>query len=698
MKKTYAIIDIETTNSSFKKGKMIQFACALVQKDKVIQRFNTFINPEMPIHEGITQLTGITEEMVKDAPYFCDVAPILYDLLTDCTLVAHNAQFDVNFLNMQLEQEGLTPLSCPVMDTVQLAEVLFPTVEGYRLQNLAKELKLTHCHAHRADSDVEATVELFLALKENWQSLPSHIQKRVLHYADCFYENTGDFFSDFKTIEKNIDPKYIKIGIFSLLRKEEEIDTLSFSKVHKRQTIGIELPQEDRFLAYETMKNREKNSLCLIPKYEYQSWIERGYEVWDCASEYIDLELFQNYWDEPTSDEVRRLQIKLLIWLTETKTGCFHELRLKIRPNFFQQIAHRGLSFLQKRKRTYSYDFLVRQEEKIKHQGHIIMTQERFLEYEEEENPVRNTLYVDEATYFSFLLEENTKEYLSLQKFKKWQQQLTKEDFASKIEFPSEKQKRQWASYLPFLKKKTAFFYQKWKEYYQLGDLKILPSIEKMKNQLQQYITILNKGIQYIQKSQNRKREKKEIESFFIELIQWADYLYVYLESENMGIKTGVDEENQPYLFRDKKREWEFYIHIQEVGTIYLVDECLIKEEKSYYPLDHCFLWKKEISIPFSKEQDREVILYDQISSLSTNEFVYAYVNQQGIYSIKKWLIQGQKVYLPFATSFYYAFLFQNMKVTLMDTIQLTLWQEIFLEKLRRKNCIVERISFPREK
>ena len=98
MKKTYAIVDLETTGSSFKRGdRIIQFGCTLLQADEIIQEINITINPGRKIPDIIEKLTGIKNKDVKEAPYFEDVCDFIYNTLEGCIFVAHNVHFDYHF-------------------------------------------------------------------------------------------------------------------------------------------------------------------------------------------------------------------------------------------------------------------------------------------------------------------------------------------------------------------------------------------------------------------------------------------------------------------------------------------------------------------------------------------------------------------------------------------------------------------------
>ena len=164
MSKRYVVVELETTGNSWKDGKdkITQIAAVVVEDGEILEIFSSFVNPKREIPPFITELTGIDESLVKQAPLFQDVAPMIVELLQGAAFVAHNVHFDWNFLNEELRQAGYTEIHCPKIDTVELAQILLPTADSYKLRDLAKKHELEHDQPHRADSDALATAELFL--------------------------------------------------------------------------------------------------------------------------------------------------------------------------------------------------------------------------------------------------------------------------------------------------------------------------------------------------------------------------------------------------------------------------------------------------------------------------------------------------------------------------------------------------------
>jgi len=169
----FVIIDLETTGNGPKKGdRIIQLGMAVVEEGSIVEQFSSFFNPEQPIPLFIQQLTNIDEQTVEEAPLFADKAGEIAAMMEGAYFVAHNVDFDLPFLQAELERAGWPPFVGPVIDTVELARIVLPTAESYKLGDLAKQLNLPHDRPHQADSDAEVTAKLFIALLERLGRLP----------------------------------------------------------------------------------------------------------------------------------------------------------------------------------------------------------------------------------------------------------------------------------------------------------------------------------------------------------------------------------------------------------------------------------------------------------------------------------------------------------------------------------------------
>ena len=167
------VVDLETTGNSPKKGdKIIQLAAMVVQEGAVVDSYTTFINPGVAIPSFIEELTGIDDSMVTDAPEFAEIAPKVLELLDGAVFCAHNVQFDLGFLQAELEEAGYNSFSGPSFDTVELAKITLPTADSYKLTELSDRFSFNHSRPHQADSDALVTAELLIHFIEELSKLP----------------------------------------------------------------------------------------------------------------------------------------------------------------------------------------------------------------------------------------------------------------------------------------------------------------------------------------------------------------------------------------------------------------------------------------------------------------------------------------------------------------------------------------------
>jgi DNA polymerase-3 subunit epsilon len=168
----YAVIDIETTGGSARLERITEIAVYIHDGERIVEEYSTLINPERNIPYFITSLTGITNEMVEDAPKFYEVARRIVEITEEHVFVAHNARFDYSFIRQEFSMLGYN-FKRPMLDTVALSRKLLPGHKSYGLGNLCKDLGITINGRHRASGDALATVRLLELLIEKDNSLRS---------------------------------------------------------------------------------------------------------------------------------------------------------------------------------------------------------------------------------------------------------------------------------------------------------------------------------------------------------------------------------------------------------------------------------------------------------------------------------------------------------------------------------------------
>ncbi|MED4783155.1 ATP-dependent DNA helicase DinG [Brevibacillus choshinensis] len=246
------VVDFETTGSHPRQGdSIIQIGAVAIDDGQVTDSFSTLVNPGQPIPPFITQLTGISEEMVADAPSLEEVFPRLLRMLDGRAFVAHNASFDLQFLQEALLSQGYYAFDGYVLDTVELSRVLMPTQNSYRLGELASELDIEHENPHQADSDAMATAQLFLYLMDILENMPLVTIQRLQMLVSSFRSDIDallryvemEKMATIPQLDAEISPSEPS-GMWDIyrqlaLRKREEKLTASFQRPEHKEVPEI---------------------------------------------------------------------------------------------------------------------------------------------------------------------------------------------------------------------------------------------------------------------------------------------------------------------------------------------------------------------------------------------------------------------------------------------------------------------------
>jgi len=178
----YAIIDVETTGGSPMLDRVIEIAVFVFDGEKITDQYATLINPRRPIDPYVTKLTGITEDMVKDAPVFEDIHERLLALTHENIFVAHNVKFDFGMIRQEFKRLGID-FNRKQLDTVNLARRVLPGFNSYSLGNICDSLGIVIHDRHRARGDAEATVKLLEEILKNPNSA-KYIEIELSHGID----------------------------------------------------------------------------------------------------------------------------------------------------------------------------------------------------------------------------------------------------------------------------------------------------------------------------------------------------------------------------------------------------------------------------------------------------------------------------------------------------------------------------------
>lgn len=201
----YAVLDLETTGHSAEDD-ILQVGLVIVSDElDIVKTYSAFVKPRIPIPAFITGLTGITEEMVKDAPELNDVLLELIPLLDDAVLVAHNVGFDAGFLNNALDRCGYMPFTGRRLDTIELLRIFYPSITTYQLGAVAEQFGIDNHTHHQADSDAMATALIFIETVKKLRSMPLLTAQRL----SALIDESKDLHWFLKWNEKRIEQETV---------------------------------------------------------------------------------------------------------------------------------------------------------------------------------------------------------------------------------------------------------------------------------------------------------------------------------------------------------------------------------------------------------------------------------------------------------------------------------------------------------
>ena len=380
---TFVVVDLETTGQSVAKGgRIIQIGMTFIKQRKIVDHFESFVNPGQLIARNIQQLTHISQKEVKNAPYFEEIAPLLQNLLKDAVIIAHNINFDYPYLNDEFVRTGFQKLNSAAIDTVQLAQILLPTAPGYRLLDLTTYLDITLNNAHRANADAHATALLFLKLWQRAEQLPRVVLQQLQYGAWPLLRQTQDFLKLVKVKHQGHDLDIMdKIALTKPLiqssPENQKIPDYPATSENKRQLFGHWLTAND---AQNNLMNRvnafiakrhdgvltvltaprigktlgylvpllldtksqptllltndeslQKQQLMLSQRLAKLLDIKLNTAILYDAAEYIDVDRFMSKLHDTTDTTQKQFfKARILVWLTQTKTGLLHEIQVGV--------------------------------------------------------------------------------------------------------------------------------------------------------------------------------------------------------------------------------------------------------------------------------------------------------------------------------------------------------------------------------
>lgn len=382
----YAIVDLEATGTG-SDAKIIQVGIVIVQDGRVLQTYEQDVNPHEDLTPQIQLLTGISNKRLRKAPDFSQVAEEIYRLIEDAVFVAHNVKFDGNLLAENLFFEGFD-LHTPRVDTVELAQLFFPTLEKYSLSSLAEDLALDLEQAHTAISDAMATAQLLFKIQAKIASLPKQTVGQILDFADHLifesrlvieevYAGMSEYSSDacqnvqglmlkkelpqeeMRSLSPDFSENLALLGLdergpqkaFASLVEKRLTDDQQVHFIQAQagigKTYGYLLPllaasQEPLLVSVPSLVLQQQ-----IMEKEGKSLVDGfGLSIQSLKSSRHFLKL-DSFWRTLQRDDPNRLlnrhKMQILVWLCETQTGDLDEFKLKMRYQpYFDELQHDG--------------------------------------------------------------------------------------------------------------------------------------------------------------------------------------------------------------------------------------------------------------------------------------------------------------------------------------------------------------------
>jgi len=168
MNKAYVVFDIETTGFSPYLHRITEIGAVKIENGVITEEFHQLIDPGVPVPWRITEITGITDELLAGQPTIEETLPLFFKFCSDCALVAHNANFDMGFIKSNAAVQGLE-CNYELVDTLALARKNFPKLENHKLGTVANHLNVEHLDHHRAMGDARATAQIFLRCMKHFK-------------------------------------------------------------------------------------------------------------------------------------------------------------------------------------------------------------------------------------------------------------------------------------------------------------------------------------------------------------------------------------------------------------------------------------------------------------------------------------------------------------------------------------------------
>lgn len=328
MNKLFCVVDIELTDDK----EIIQFSATKLDENfKEISSINYYIQPKKQVSAFVTDLTGISNEMLHDKPFFEDVAQELFNYIKDDILVCHGLPSDYVILKKRFHDVGIAYKAKLSLDTVELSRLFLPSQTSYRLSDLSNSLSLyTGDQYHNAAIDVKVTVKLLKEIARKIASINTNNYKKI------------------EDLLEKIDLSMYKFAKFCRNKtksiKYNSDEFINYQDVDFRKVLydNIKTSDNDKFILFSSIDEDD-----YVGKFKITDFV-----ILKKKSSYVPLNVFSLF---PKKEDLNldKLLIKLYVWILETKTGDFSELNLLYLEKMYIEGIKKGVAISSK---AYYFD------------------------------------------------------------------------------------------------------------------------------------------------------------------------------------------------------------------------------------------------------------------------------------------------------------------------------------------------------
>ena len=260
----YAIIDIETTGGRYNEEGITEIAIHKYDGHGIVDSFISLVNPERDIQPFVVQLTGINNNMLRNAPKFYEIAKRIVEITNDCVMVAHNANFDYRILKTEFRRLGYN-FQLPILCTVELSKKLIPGLESYSLGKLCRKVGIPMSDRHRANGDALATIKLFelLLLKDTHKEIVKNtvktgnqrdLSQKLLKILDALPASTGVFYvhkykgeiiyiGKGKNLKRSVNKLFLRTSA-NMRKMQKEMLSITYEETGSKLVMQIKFYEE----------------------------------------------------------------------------------------------------------------------------------------------------------------------------------------------------------------------------------------------------------------------------------------------------------------------------------------------------------------------------------------------------------------------------------------------------------------------